>query len=76
MSTPPVIEYGIRPIRPRNIHDLNAQIRDTHTTGVAMGAAGPFVLFSAFLSSSAVLVYRSVRGAAGWVERKIRGVRT
>ena len=77
MSTPaPVVEYGIRPVRPRNIHDLNAQIRDTHTTGLAMGAAGPLVLFTAFLSSTAVLMYRGVRGAAGWVERKIRGVRT
>lgn len=77
MSTPPpVVEYGIRPIRPRNLHDFNAQIRDTHTTGVAMGAAGPVVLLSAFLSSSVVLVYRGVRNAAVWIERKVRGSRT
>jgi hypothetical protein len=76
MSTPAVVEYGIRPVRPRNLTDLNAQIRDTHTTGVAMGAAGPMVLFTAFLSSSAVLVYQGLRGAAGWIQRKVQSGRT
>jgi hypothetical protein len=73
MSGAAVVEYGVRP---RTIHDFNAQIRDTHSAGVSMGAAGPLVLFTAFLSSSAVLMYRGVRGAVVWIERKVRGNRT
>lgn len=68
---PEVPEYGVRAAKPKNIRDFNEQLRDTHKTGVAMGAAGPMVLFSAFLSSSVVLMYRGVRNAAGWIERKV-----
>lgn len=72
----PVEEYGVRAVRPRTVRDFNGQLRDTHKTGVAMGAVGPVVLFSAFLSSSAVLFFQGIRGAAVWVEQKVRGART
>ena len=72
----PVEEYGVRAAKPRTVRDFNDQLRDTHKTGVAMGAAGPLVLFGAFLSSSAILMYRGARGAAGWIERKVRAVRS
>jgi hypothetical protein len=72
----PVEEYGVRATKPKTVRDLNDQLRDTHKTGVAMGAAGPLVLFGAFLSSSAVLMYRGLRGAAGWIEQKVRTRRT
>ncbi len=72
----PVEEYGVRATKPRNVRDFNEQLRDTHKTGVAMGAAGPVVLFGAFLSSSVVLMYRGVRNAAVWIESKVRGPRT
>lgn len=69
---PPVVEYGVRATTPKNLGDLKTQLHDTHKTGVAMGAAGPFVLLGAFFSSSAVLLARSVRRAAIWVEQTIR----
>jgi hypothetical protein len=72
----PVEEYGVRAAKPKNVRDFNEQLRDTHKTGVAMGAAGPVVLFGAFLSSSVVLMYRGVRNAADWIERKVRTSRT
>lgn len=73
---PPVVEYGVRAEKPKSVRDFNAQLRDTHKTGVAMGAAGPVVLLGAFLSSTTVLLFRGVRGAAFWIERKVRGSRT
>lgn len=76
LPSPPVPEFGVRSIRPKTVHDFGAQLRDTHTTGVAMGATGPIVLLGAFLSSSAVLLYRGVRGAAFWIEQKVRRVQT
>ena len=78
MYQPPQVsieEYGVRAVKPKNVRDFNAQLRDTHKTGVAMGAAGPVVLLGAFLSSSAVLMVRSIRSAAGWIERKVRDLR-
>jgi hypothetical protein len=76
VPTPPVIDYGVRASKPKTMYDFTSQVRDTHTTGVAMGAAGPVVLLTAFVSSTLVLMYRGVRGAAFWVERKVRGTRT
>jgi len=72
----PIEEYGVRATKPKNIRDFNEQLRDTHKTGVAMGAAGPLVLLGAFFSSTAVLMYRGARNTAGWIERKVRGART
>lgn len=72
----PVEEYGVRAAKPKTVRDFNDQLRDTHKTGVAMGAAGPVVLLGAFFSSSAVLMYRGLRGAATWIEKKVRAART
>lgn len=72
----PVEEFGVRAAKPKSVRDFNEQLRDTHKTGVAMGAAGPVVLLGAFFSSTAVLMARGLRNAAGWIERKIRAGRT
>ena len=72
----PIEEFGVRAARPKTVRDFNEQLRDTHKTGVAMGAAGPVVLLGAFFSSTAVLMARGLRSAAGWIEKKVRGVRT
>lgn len=73
---PLVVEYGVRATAPKNMGDLNTQLRDTHKTGVAMGPAGPLILLGAFFSSSAVLLARGVRRAAAWVEQKVRASRS
>lgn len=76
VPTPPVVDYGVRGTKPSNVRDFTGQIRDTHKTGVAMGATGPIVLLTAFLSSTLVLLYRGARGTAMWIERKIRNTPT
>jgi hypothetical protein len=79
MYQPPQVsveEYGVRAVKPKTVRDFNEQLRDTHKTGVAMGAAGPVVLLGAFFSSSAVLITRGLRSAVGWIDRKIRSGRS
>ena len=68
-----VVDYVTEPRsrKPKNLIEFRDQLRDLHTNGVAMGAAGPFALLSAFLSSSCVLMYRGVRNGITWIERKV-----
>jgi hypothetical protein len=69
---PQVVEYGVRVNKPKNLQEFKDQVREVHTTSVDLGVSGPFILFSAFLSSTAVLLYRSVRRGALWVEQRVR----
>jgi hypothetical protein len=57
--------------KPKNFTEFRDQVKDLHTNGVAMGAAGPFALLSTFFSSSCVLMYRGIRSGITWIERKV-----
>jgi hypothetical protein len=71
-ATPQVVEYGARVNKPKNLQEFKDQVREVHASSVDLGVSGPIILLSAFLSSTAVLMYRGVRRGALWIERRVR----
>jgi hypothetical protein len=71
-GTPQVVEYGARVAKPKNLQEFKEQVREVHTTSVEMGAPGPLILLGAFLSSTAVLMYRGARYGVLWVQQRAR----
>ena len=73
MSTSPqVVDYGARVNKPKNLQEFRDQVREVHASSVDLGVSGPLILISAFLSSTAVLMYRGVRRGALWIEQRVR----
>jgi len=70
--SPTVVEYGARSASPKNLQEFKEQVREAHSTSVEMGAPGPLILLGAFVSSTAVLLYRGLRNGALWIEHRIR----
>lgn len=72
LGNPQVVEYGSRVAKPKNLDEFKHHVREVHSTSVEMGAPGPLILLSAFVSSTGVLLYRGARNGIHWLENRFR----
>lgn len=70
--SPTVVEYGARTAKPKNLDEFKQHVREVHSTSVEMGAPGPLILLTAFVSSTAVLLYKGAQTGVHWIQHRIR----